>query len=107
MMRVGQVIKVVPDKLEEYKKLHAAVWPGVLSMIRECNIRNFSIFFRDGYLFSYYEYIGSSYEADMAKMARDPETKRWWTFTEPCQSPIETTGEGEWWAGMEEVFHND
>lgn len=105
MKRYGSVIRVVPDKLEEYKQLHAAAWPGVLKMIRECNIRNYSIYYRDGFLFSYYEYIGDDYEADMAKMAADPETQRWWKVTDPCQQPIETATKGEWWAGMEEVFH--
>lgn len=105
MKRYGSVIRVVPEKLEEYKQLHAAVWPGVLKMIRECNIRNYSIYYRDGFLFSYYEYIGNDYETDMAKMAADPETQRWWKVTDPCQRPIETAAQGEWWAGMEEVFH--
>ncbi|MFA5154525.1 MAG: L-rhamnose mutarotase, partial [Clostridia bacterium] len=48
MQRMGSVIQVKPDKLEEYKKLHADAWPGVLDMIRKCNIRNYSIFYRDG-----------------------------------------------------------
>ena len=105
MKRFGSVIRVVPEKLEEYKRLHAAAWPGVLKMIHESNIRNYSIYYRDGFLFSYYEYIGDDYEADMAKMAVDPETQRWWKETDPCQQPIETAAKGEWWAGMEEVFH--
>ena len=58
MKRYGQVIGVNPEKLEEYKKLHAAAWPGVLKMIKECNIQNYSIYYKDGLLFSYYEYIG-------------------------------------------------
>lgn len=62
MKRYGSVIGVKPEKLEEYKKLHAAVWPDVLTMIKECNIRNYSIFYRDGMLYSYYEYIGDDYE---------------------------------------------
>ena len=44
MKRYGSVIKVAPGKLEEYKKLHAAVWPSVLKMIYECNLRNYSIY---------------------------------------------------------------
>lgn len=107
MKRYGSVIKVAPGKLEEYKKLHAAVWPSVLKTIHECNLRNYSIYYKDGYLFSYYEYIGSDYAADMAKMAADPETQRWWTYCMPCQQPLETRAEGEWWADMEEVFHTD
>jgi len=105
--RYGHVIKVRPEKLEEYKRLHAATWPGVLKMITECNIRNYSIFYKDGYLFSYYEYVGDDYEADMAKMAADPVTQEWWSHTAPCQEPLETRKPGEWWAEMEEVFHHD
>lgn len=105
--RYGSVIAVRPEKLEEYKRLHAAVWPGVLKMIFDCNLRNYSIYFKDGYLFSYYEYVGTDYETDMAKMAADPETQRWWDVCMPCQRPLDTRAEGEWWADMEEVFHVD
>ena len=50
MKRYGSIIGVRPEKLEEYKKLHAAVWPEVLQTIRECNIRNYSIYYKDGYM---------------------------------------------------------
>jgi L-rhamnose mutarotase len=106
MKRYGSVIRVAPGKLEEYKKLHAAAWPGVLRMISACNIRNYSIYHKDGWLFSYFEYIGDNYEADMAGMAADPETQRWWAVCKPCQEPLPTRGEGEWWAEMEELFHH-
>lgn len=107
VQRYGSVIKVAPSRLEEYKRLHAAVWDSVKKMIKECNLQNYSIYYKDGYLFSYYEYTGNDYAADMAKMAADPETQRWWTFCEPCQQPLESRAEGEWWATMEEVFHLD
>ncbi len=106
------VIGLRPDKVEEYKKLHSAAWPAVLKMIRQCNIRNYSIFLRrfdDGrqFLFSYFEYTGNDFAGDMARMAADPTTQRWWSFCEPCQQPLETRTAGEWWANMEEVFHLD
>ncbi|KAA6300203.1 MAG: L-fucose mutarotase [Candidatus Ordinivivax streblomastigis] len=107
MKRYGSVIKVRPEKFEEYKTLHAAVWPEVLKMITECNIRNYSIYHKEGYLFGYMEYIGDDYAADMAKMAADPETQRWWSFTDPCQQGLESRAPGEWWANMEEMFHLD
>ncbi len=112
MQRYGAVIGVRKEKIEEYKRLHAAVWPEVLAMIRQCNIRNYSIFLRklpDGnyYLFSYFEYVGEDYEADMAKMAADETTRRWWDVCGPCQQPLPDREPGEWWAGMEEVFHCD
>jgi L-rhamnose mutarotase len=107
MQRYGSVIKVRPEKLEEYKRLHAAAWPGVLKMIHDCNIRNYSIYLKDGYLFGYYEYVGSDYQGDMAKMAADPVTQEWWKLTDPCQEGLPTRKPGEWWASMEQVFHCD
>jgi len=107
MERHGSVIKVKLDKLEEYKAYHAEVWPEILDMIRQCDIRNYSIFYKDGYLFSYFEYVGDDFDADMAKMAADPKTQEWWAIMKPMQIPLETRDEGEWWAEMEEVFHMD
>jgi L-rhamnose mutarotase len=107
MKRYGSVIGVRAEKLEEYKKLHAAAWPDVLKMIKECNIVNYSIYYHDGLLFSYFEYTGNDYEADMAKMAADPTTQKWWDVCKPCQRPLESRKEGEWWAAAEEVFHTD
>ena len=107
MKRYGSVIGVRPEKLEEYKRLHAAVWPDVLKMIKDCNIRNYSIYFKDGYLFSYFEYVGDDFDGDMAKMAADATTQKWWAVCKPCQDPLATRKPGEWWADMEEVFHCD
>jgi L-rhamnose mutarotase len=107
MQRFGSVIQVNSEKLEEYKQIHANVWPEILLMIRACNIRNYSIFQKDGYLFSYYEYAGLDYEADMVKMAADPMTQRWWAVCMPLQIPLESRKSGEWWASMEEVFHTE
>lgn len=105
MKRYGMVVKVRPEKLEEYKRLHAKVWPAVLKTISECHIRNYSIYHHDGYLFSYFEYHGVDFDADMAKMAADPVTQEWWDVCKPCQEPLPTHAPGEWWSDMEEVFH--
>ena len=51
--------------------------------------------------------MGSDFDADMAKMAADPETQRWWGVCIPCQTPLDQRTEGEHWAIMEEVFHYD
>lgn len=107
MIRYGSVIRVVEEKREAYKALHAAVWPEVLRALKESNIRNYSIFYRDGYLFSYFEYTGVDYAADMAAIAADPHTQAWWKLTDPCQRQMASASEGEWWSGMEEVFHMD
>ena len=109
MQRMGMMIGLEAKKVAEYKKLHADVWPGVLKMISDCNIRNYSIYLKEpeNLLFGYWEYHGDDFAADAAKMAADPETQRGWDVCMPCQIPLETRNDGEWWAMMEEVFHLD
>jgi L-rhamnose mutarotase len=105
--RYASVIRLRPDKEDEYRRLHAEAWPGVLAALRLAHISNYSIYLRDGLLFSYLEYTGDDFEADTAAMAQDPQTRRWWQLTDPCQQPVGTAGPGEWWAPLTEVFHLD
>ena len=67
MRRFGQIIRLKPGHYGNYKKHHAEVWPEVLKTITACNIRNYSIFHKDGLLFAYMEYVGDDFEADMKK----------------------------------------
>jgi L-rhamnose mutarotase len=106
--RIGMVIRIKPERIAEYKKLHADSNRGVRDLLGKANIRNFSIFLRqldDGqyYLFGYYEYTGNNYEAAMAKLAAEPRNKEWLLVTDPMQIPLK--GENSW-ALMEEVYHN-
>ncbi len=110
MQRYGSVIEIKKDAIEEYKQLHANPWPEVVKKIKECNIRNYSIYLGKieedrYYLFGYFEYIGKDFKADMAKMAADKTTQKWWKHTNPTQIPIPGRAEGDWWMTMEEVFH--
>ncbi len=105
MKRYGMVTKVKPEKAEEYDRLHSAVWPKVLAMIKQCQIQNYSIYRRNDLLFSYFEYIGEDFEADMKKMAADPTTQEWWTHCSPCFDPIDNSVEKGWWIEMNEIFH--
>ena len=110
--RYGSVIGIGKESIPEYKRLHAAVWPGVLKALREGNIRNYSIYLAEVekdryYLFSYYEYAGKDFAADAAKIRSDPEIGEWLKHTDPLQNPVPLRKEGEWWMAMEEVFHMD
>lgn len=105
MRRFGQVIGIDPVQIEKYREYHGAVWPEVLGMIKECNICNYSIFLKENMLFAYFEYNGSDFDSDMAKMAAHPVTREWWSVMEPMQRPLNSRKAGEWWAVMEEVFH--
>lgn len=109
MQRYGSVIGLKPEAIAEYTRIHVAVWPDVLAQIARSNIRNYSIFLKqpENLLFSYFEYHGSDYAADMAAMAADPRTQAWWALCMPMQAPLDTRKAGEWWADMPEVFHVD
>jgi L-rhamnose mutarotase len=107
MRRFGMTIRLRPGSEEAYKRYHAAVWPEVLRKILECNIKNYSIYLKDGVLFSYFEYYGNDLKNDWNKMAAHAKTQEWWALMQPIQEPLPTRKEGEWWAEMDEVFHLD
>jgi L-rhamnose mutarotase len=103
------VAEVRPEKLTRYRALHTAPWPAVNAVIQACNIRNYSIHLGliEGkpHLFSYLEYIGSDFAADMARMAADTDTQRWWAECVPCLVPRPGLPAPGVWAGTEEIYH--
>lgn len=109
MQRMGMVIGLDPAQSDEYRRLHAAVWPDVLKQISLSNIRNYSIFWNEAeaLLFGYWEYHGTDFEGDMKAMAADPKTQEWWSLCGPMQKPLESRKDGEHWSMMREVFHMD
>jgi L-rhamnose mutarotase len=107
--RVGMVIGLKADKIAEYRNLHADSNPGVRDLLRKYNMRNFSIFLvkmDDGnyYEFGVYDYAGSNYEEDMAKLAAEPRNKEWLKVCDPMQMPLK--GEQSWKI-MEQVYYNE
>jgi L-rhamnose mutarotase len=107
--RVGMVIKIKPEFIEEYKAVHADSNPGVRDLLIEANMRNFSIFLLqldDGYWyeFGYYEYTGDDFEADMAKLDKHPRNIEWLKICDPMQIALEGY---DGWAEMEQVYFND
>jgi len=107
--RVGMVIKIKPECIEEYKAVHADSNYGVRDLLIKANMRNFSIFLHqldDGnwYEFGYYEYTGDDFEADMAKLDKHPRNIEWLKVCDPMQVPLEGYDS---WAEMEQVYYND
>ena len=106
--RVGMVIKIKPECIEEYIAVHADSNAGVRDLLIEANMRNFSIFLHqldDGnwYEFGYYEYTGTDFEADMEKLARHPRNIEWLKVCDPMQIPLEGY---EGCAEMEQIYYN-
>lgn len=108
--RVGLVIELRPEMEERYRALHADPWEGVLRRITDSNIRDYSIYLARVHgrllLFSHFRYVGEDFDADMARIAADEETRRWWRETDPCQLVLPGTPEGDQWFPAEEVFHH-
>jgi L-rhamnose mutarotase len=107
LRRVAQIIQLNREDEAAYIRYHEQVWPAVLATIASCNITNYSIFLRNGLLFSYFEYNGDDYAADMRKMSECLDTQRWWSIMDPMQLPVVDALPGEKWSEMREVFHFD
>jgi L-rhamnose mutarotase len=105
--RIAAVLGIKPEHIAQYEAIHREVWPTVLATLKRNHVQNFSIYRYENLLFSYMEYTGSNYEEDMAAIASDPETKRWWAVTEPLQSKVLEAGADEWWHEIPEKFHLD
>jgi L-rhamnose mutarotase len=109
MVRCGQRLGLKPEAYEAYKRHHARIWPEIAAAIAAAGIRNYSIFHFDGELFGYYEYVGppAEYGQRMRALAAAPRMREWWDLMEALQVPHPRRQPGEWWAAMEEVFHQD
>lgn len=106
--RVGMVIRLKADMIDEYKRLHADDNEGVRDLLTKYNMRNFNIFLiqlDDGnwYEFGYYEYFGDDFEEDMNKLAAEPRNQAWLEICDPMQIPLEGY---DGWAEMERVYFN-
>jgi len=105
--RVGMVIGLRPEFIDEYRRVHADGHPGVRDLLSKYHLRNFSIFLHQvagrWLEFGYYEYHGENFEADMAALAAEPRNREWLMLCEPMQAPLDgETG----WAVMERVYFN-
>jgi L-rhamnose mutarotase len=109
MQRMGMVIGLKPPKGRGIQAASCGRVAGNPALISDCNITNYSIFLKRAGkpAVRHWEYAGTDFDADMAKMAAHPKNQEWWSVCMPCQKPLATRKEGEWWAMMEEVFHHD
>lgn len=107
--RFASVTGLKPEIASRDEELHANPWPGVSRMISEYHIRNDSIHLQEiggkPYLFAYFQYTGVDFDTDMARMAADEETRRWWGESDRCQDPLpEAAALGKIWTDAKEVF---
>jgi L-rhamnose mutarotase len=106
MKRVSFLLKVKPEKIEEYKKFHQAVWPEMLAALKRTGWNNYSLFMReDGLLFGYFE--TPDLQAAMAGMAKEEVNARWQATMAPFFEGLGGAHADESMVRLEEVFHLD
>ncbi len=107
MKRVGMVIRLKPECVAEYRRLHDDSNPGVRDLLAKYHMKNFSIFLHqigeEWYEFGYYEYDGSDFAADMKALAAEPRNQAWLKVCDPMQLPLEGACG---WTEMECVYFN-
>lgn len=105
-MRICFLLKVRPEKLDEYKRRHAAVWPEMLDALRITGWHNYSLFLRpDGLLVGYLE--SSNFAQSVAAMKSHPVNAKWQAEMAPFFESIEDTNPDDALVTLEEVFHLD
>jgi len=109
--RICQIIKLKPERAAEYKAVHAAVWPTVLATLARHHIADYTIHHHPPLqlLVAAFTYTGEDYDKDMAAIAADEETQRWWSLTDGMQESFNegatgSGGEVPWWTDLEQVF---
>jgi L-rhamnose mutarotase len=109
MAKMGMAIRLKPEMVETYKRLHASPWPEMDAALKSAHIRDYSIFLKEpeNLLFGVWVYDGDDFEGDMKRLGDLEVTRRWLALTAPCQTPFDTAQPGEWWSFLPCVYHLD
>jgi len=73
--RTGFVLRVKPERVDEYIEAHREVWPEMLDALRGAGIRNYTIFRSGNEMFGYFE--ADDLAAAEAYLARQEVCTRW------------------------------
>lgn len=107
MERIGFVLKVKEDKIEEYKERHQAVWPEMLAALRRHGWHNYSLFMRDdGLLFGYFE-AAEDFQTALEGMADEEINEKWQESMAPYFESPEGGHADEMMVQLQEIFHLD
>ena len=105
MKRIGFLLKVKEDRIEEYKKHHREVWPDMLDALRRTGWHNYSLFMRDdGLMFGCFE-TPESFQAALDGMSQEEVNTKWQEFMAPFFESPDGTRPDRMMLELEEVFH--
>jgi L-rhamnose mutarotase len=100
------LLQVRPDRLDEYRQRHRAVWPDMLTALRDTGWHNYSLHLRDdGLLVGYVEC--DDLAAAQAAMAATDVNTRWQAEMAPFFTGLDGRGPDESFLVLDEVFSLD
>lgn len=106
MERVGFILKVKADLIDEYRRRHENVWPEMLQALSKSGWHNYSLFMRgDGLLFGYFE-TPESFRAALEGMSAEEVNDRWQTEMAPFFEGVGGHAD-DMMEELVEVFHLD
>ena len=83
MKRIGFLLKVKEDRIEEYKARHQNVWPEMQEALRRTGWHNYSLFLaKDGLLFGYFE-TPEDLQTAVDGMSNEAVNARWQAWMAP------------------------
>jgi L-rhamnose mutarotase len=98
------LLRVRPDRMDEYRRRHERVWPEMLRALADTGWRNYSLFLGDdGLLVGYVE--ADDLQASLEAMARTEVNARWQAEMAPFFMDLDGRGPDEGFVLLEEVFH--
>jgi len=103
--RYAMAIRLKDEKRDFYLKNHENVWPKILSELKKIKVKNYSIFLKDEFMFSYLEYEGKNFDKDIKKMEKIPIVKKWNDLMISCFNPFPKNEKNNSWVIMDEIFY--
>ena len=105
--RYAMAVRLKKEKRDFYIKNHANVWPEILEELKKINVKNYSIYLKEDFMFGYLEYDGNDFDGDMATMQKIPIVEKWTKLMIDCFNPFPKNDQIDSWVMMEEIFHLD
>ena len=105
--RYAMAVRLKKEKREFYIENHANVWPEVLEELKKVNVKNYSIYLKEDFMFGHLEYAGDDFDGDMAEMQKIPIVDKWTKLMISCFTPFPNNEDNESWVMMDEIFHLD
>ncbi|GAA1851818.1 L-rhamnose mutarotase [Asanoa iriomotensis] len=104
MRRICFTLQVRPERLDDYRRRHAAVWPEMLAALRSAGWHDYSLFLRDdGLLVGYF--LTEDLSASLDAMEATSVNARWQAEMAPFFADLPGGRPDRGFLVLDEIFH--